>query len=561
MTTTSSISDAAVRGDRMARLATLPAADRRLLRAMAAVALLALALGLVGGLVTALARAGFVDLVPYTGYRFLTVHGVAIFFYWLFVAQAALLLAFAAAEHRQGLAARRWAWGGFAAMAAGFVVSVAGAHVGTPLLYDGSPELAADAPAALLAFNGGYLLLALGLLLLPVSAIATLLAPAGAAERRPLSAVGFALFAWAGFLAVTGFAALYTFAPGALWALGWGAFPSDHGTRWHIVFHNMHYLPLMATVIVWYVLVQALTGVHSVFGERFSKLVFTAYLVFVPPTSLYHMFLEPDLPGAVRVTGSLLSLFVSVPTLTAFLIIVASLELHARAQGGRGLFGWIAKLPWRHPAMAVIGVAVASMGAGLALAFVLIQGELAPLLSDSFFVPGYFHFFTVGTVSLTLLAGLAVVLPALGGRAPAWPALLRWLPWLVFAGLLVFGVAGVTAGYLGVPRRMIDVSYQGDAPALWAPLMAAMGAGAVVMALALAAFAAGVAASLWPRRQAAAAPDLTVDWSGAVLRPTAAWVGPLSVALIVGAMVVFSALAFELMQALPLSAAGGGHAH
>ena len=561
MATTSATSDAAVRGDRMARLATLPAADRRLLRAMAAVALLALALGLVGGLVTALARAGFVDLVPYTGYRFLTVHGVAIFFYWLFVAQAALLLAFAAAEHRQGLAARRLAWGGFAAMAAGFVVSVAGAHVGTPLLYDGSPELAVDAPAALLAFNGGYLLLALGLLLLPVSAIATLLAPAGATERRALSAVGFALFAWAGFLAVTGFAALYTFAPGALWALGWGAFPSDHGTRWHIVFHNMHYLPLMATVIVWYVLVQALTGVHSVFGERFSKLVFTAYLVFVPPTSLYHMFLEPDLPGAVRVTGSLLSLFVSVPTLTAFLIIVASLELHARAQGGRGLFGWIPKLPWRHPAMAAIGVAVASMGAGLALAFVLIQGELAPLLSDSFFVPGYFHFFTVGTVSLTLLAGLAVVLPALGGRAPAWPTLLRWLPWLAFAGLLVFGVAGVAAGYLGVPRRMIDVSYQGDAPALWAPLMAAMGAGAVVMALALAAFAAGVAASLWPRRQAAAAPDLTVDWSGAVLRPTAAWVGPLSVALIVGAMVVFSALAFELMQALPLSAAGGGHAH
>lgn len=64
------------------------------------------------------------------------------------------------------------------------------------------------------------------------------------------------------------------------------------------------------------------------------------YLVFVPPTSLYHMFLEPDLPDAVRIVGSLLSLFVSVPTLTAFLIIVASLEVHAWTRGGRGLFGW-----------------------------------------------------------------------------------------------------------------------------------------------------------------------------------------------------------------------------
>ncbi|MBX3636638.1 MAG: cbb3-type cytochrome c oxidase subunit I [Rubrivivax sp.] len=564
---------------RLSRLAALPAGDRRLLRAMAAVALLALGLGLVGGLVTALARAGFIDLVPYSGYRYLTVHGVAIFFYWLFVAQCALLLALAAAERGAGLAARGWGWAGFAAMAGGFAVSLAGAHMGTPLLYDGSPELGADLPAALLAVHGGYLLLALGLLLLPVAAIATLLAPTAAGvdapavdAHRPLSAVGFALFAWAGFLAVTGFAALYTFSPGVLWALGLGPFPQDHGTRWHIVFHNMHYLPLMATVILWYVLVQALTGVHSVFGERFSKLVFAMYLVFVPPTSLYHMFLEPDLPGVVRVTGSLLSLFVSVPTLTAFLIIVASLEMHARAQGGgsaRSVFGWIRQLPWRHPAMAAIGVAVASMGAGLALAFVLIQSELAPLLSDSFFVPGYFHFFTVGTVSLTLLAGFALVLPALGGRTPAWPALLRWLPWLVLAGVLVFGAAGVAAGYVGVPRRMIDVSYQGDAPALWAPLMATMGIGALLMAVALAAFAAGVAASLWPRRESTTAMAVpaasralpTVDWGGSVLKPSAAWVGPLSVLLIVGAMVVFTALGFELMQTLPIAASGGGHAH
>ena len=73
------------------RLAALPGDDRRLLRSMAAAALLALAVGLLGGLLTALARAGFLDVAPGTGYRALTVHGVSAFFYWLFVAQAALL--------------------------------------------------------------------------------------------------------------------------------------------------------------------------------------------------------------------------------------------------------------------------------------------------------------------------------------------------------------------------------------------------------------------------------------------------------------------------------------
>lgn len=542
------------------RFATLPNTDRSLLKSMSAVALGALGLGILGGLLTALARGGFLDMVPNTGYRFLTVHGVSIFFYWLFMAQAALLLGFAATENGRGLVWRWLAWGGFALMLAGFGFSMVGAYMGTPLLYNGAPELAADDPSGLLVFNLGYLLLGLGLMALPASAIATLLTPRWQGLQERLSAVGFALFTWAGFLMVTGFAALYAFLPGALWALGVGPFPFSHGTSWHIVFHNMHYLPLMATVILWYVLVGALTGVNSVFGERFSKIVFSMYLVFVPPTSLYHMFLEPDLPQVVRVAGSLLSLFVSVPTLTAFLIIVASLEVHARAQGGRGLFGWIRLLPWRHPAMAAIGVAVLSMGLGITFAFVLIQEQLAPLLSDTFFVPGYFHFFTVGTVSLTLLAALAVVLPAIGGR-PLWrPGLLRWMPWLAFAGLLVFGAAGVAAGYLGVPRRVIDVAYQSQAPALWKSLMAAVGLGGAVMAAALAAFAAGVAVSLWPQREPAQAHGgLTVALGGSAARAGAtAWVGPVSVLAIVIAMYAFTAVGFELMQSLPVTASGSG---
>lgn len=161
------------------------------------------------------------------------------------------------------------------------------------------------------------------------------------------------------------------------------------------------------------------------------------HLVFVPPTSLYHLFLEPYLPGVGRVAGSLLSLFVSVPTLTAFLIIVASLGVYARTQGGRGLFGWLRLLPWRHPSMA-----------------------------------------------------------AIGGRALWQPGLQRWMPWLALCGLLVFGAAGIPAGYLGVPRRVIDVGYRNEAPALWRALMAAVGVGGAVMTLALTTFAAGVAASL-----------------------------------------------------------------
>jgi cytochrome c oxidase subunit I len=545
------------------RFSALTAPDRRLLQVMSGAALVTLALGILGGLLTALARGGLIDVVPEAAYRFLTVHGVSAFFYWLSLAQAALLLGFATVQDDRGLAWRGVAWAGFAAMIAGFVFSIAGAHMGTPLLYDGAPALAADEPSMLLVFNTGYLLLGIGLMATPAAAIVTLLRPRREGRQETMSAVGFALFTWAGFLMVSGFAALHAFVPGTLWALGLGAFPAAQSTNWHILFHNMHYLPLMATVLMWYVLAQALTGVKSVFGERFSKIVFSMYLVFVPPTSLYHMFLEPGLPGVVRVTGSLLSLFVSVPTLTAFLIIVASLEVHARSRGARGLFGWLGMLPWKHPAMAAMALAVVNMAIGLVLAFVLIQEKLAPLLSDTFFVPGYFHFFTVGTVSLTLLAAFAVMLPALTGRRLAWPALLRGMPWLATAGLLVFGGAGVAAGYLGVPRRVVDVAYGGEAPALWQGLMMTVGVGGVVMAVALLVFAGGVAVSLVAQRGRTGAEPagLGVAWGGVAIRPDAtAWMGPVSVLAIVAAMYVFTAIGFELMQSLPIAAAGGaGH--
>ncbi|WP_210880327.1 cbb3-type cytochrome c oxidase subunit I [Roseovarius autotrophicus] len=541
------------------RLATLSPVDRRLLLAMSGVALLVLLGGITGGVGVALARAGWIDLLPEAGYRLLTLHGVGIFFYWLFLVQAAILLALAAGEGGHGLAWRALGWAGFLLILTGMAFSLGASSGGTLLLYDGNPQLAANEPGRLAAFNAGYILLGLGLIAIPAAGVATLLA----AVRRAceFSAVGFALFAWAGFLMVSGFAMVYVFLPGLLWALGLGGMPTSHGTNWHIVFHNMHYLPLMATVVVWYVLMQEVVGVKSVFGARFSKLVFAAYLVFVPPTSLYHMFLEPDLPGAVRIAGSLLSLFVSVPTLTAFLIIVASLEMHARARGGRGLFGWIRTLPWREPAMAAAGFAVVNMAFGLVLAFVLIQADLAPLLSDTFFVPGYFHFFTVGTVSLSFLAALALILPALTGRGLALPGVARFMPHLATLGLLAFGGAGVAAGYLGVPRRVIDAGYGGEAPALWATLMGGVAAGGLVMALALVVFALSVAASLLPGRAKAVA--MSPRWDG-IAPPragAAALVGPLGVLVIVIGMYGATATGFELMRALPVEAVGAGHGH
>lgn len=543
------------------RLAVLSAVDRRLTLAFVAASLAPLVLGLGFGIVVALARGGFLGLDPEFAYRLLTLHGTSAFFWWLYLAQVALMIALAAGETTDGLKARPLVVAGLVVLLVGLVLSEGTALTRTPLLYDANPDLGREDPAAVAGMAGGYLLLGLGLTLTSLAAIATVLR-ARDPETGEMTAMGFGVLAWAGFLIVSAVAAVNAFLPNLLWALGHGAFPTDASTEWHILFHNLHYLPLMAAVLTWYAVTRETTGTVSAFGASFSKVVFAAYLVFVPPTSLYHMFLEPNLTEGVRVVGTLLSLFVSVPTLIAFLVIVSSLELSTRARHQtRGLFGWIGRLPWGDPAFAAMGVAIVSTLIGLVFAFVLIQEKFAPLISDTVFVPGYFHFFAVGAVTQSFLAGFLVMIPALTGRSIRHRRLLAALPWLVLAGLVVFGASGILAGLEGVPRRTFDVSYAGAAPTGWAAPMHGLAVGAVIFGLALALQVLGVLRTLiGPASREIAAGSIGTEPKAAITT-TAAWTGPIAVVVLVVAMTGATIGAFELMRTLPIIAVGGHSGH
>jgi cytochrome c oxidase subunit 1 len=543
----------------------LPDGDRTLLKGFFSLAVLALGLGFIYGLITALARAGFIEIEAETGYRVMTLHGVAIFFYWLYFAQAGLVLVLAA-THTGGegrLAWRPLAWIGLLVMVAGFVLNEWAPFAGALLLYDAQPGLVGDEMLSGGLFYIGYVLLSVGLFMVATTAIATALRPKFEGRIETWSAVGFATISWAGLLMVSAVAAINAFLPTALGVFGLQEIPLNYTMRWHVLFHNVHYLPLMAAVVIWYVLVDVIAGVRSVFGARFSKIVFASYLVFVPPTSLYHMFLEPGLSEVVKATGSILSLFISVPTILVFLIILASLEAHARAMGIRGLFGWLRMLPWKNPAMAAIGMAVINTALGGIFSFVLIQAQMAPLLSDTFFIPGYFHFLTLGTVTLTFLAALMYVIPGLTGRRLWNPALLAKMPYLMTLGLAIFGGAGIAAGYMGVPRRTFDV-VSGGLPEVWSILMTCVGVGAILMAAALAVY---VWAFAWTlvagvREKGAETMGLpTVAWGGVGIGHNAAWVGPLAVLVLIAGMYVFTALGFEIMQSLPIISSGGHGGH
>ncbi|MFQ5784297.1 MAG: cbb3-type cytochrome c oxidase subunit I [Alphaproteobacteria bacterium] len=550
---------------------SLNPADKRLLLAFFSIAVLALTLGIIFALMTAAGRTGLFSIEPETAYRMLGLHGVTIFFYWLYFVQAGFVLLLAAV-YTEGAGAIAWrplAWFGFVAMLAGFASSELSYIVGTTLLYDGNPSLLIDDPSEGRFFYLGYILLSAGLALVATAAIATALRPKFRGVIESWAPISFAAVAWSGLLIVAAIGGANAFLPPLLWTLGLREPVSGYTMSWSVLFHNMHYLPLMATVVLWYVLMENVTGVKSIFGPRFSKMVFAVYMIFVPPTSLYHMFLEPDLADTVRVIGSFLSLFIAVPTILVFVIIVGSLESHARAQGGRGLFGWIRMLPWDNPAMAAVGMASVNLALGGVLSLVLIQEKLAILLSDTFFVPGYFHFLTVGGVSLTFIATLIYVIPLLTGHRCWRPGVLARLPHVLTIGLALFGIGGIAAGYHGVPRRIFELSYHVDdplehidAPFVWGTLMGVVGAGSLLMAIVLITYVYALFRMLFAqnRKIGVDVADLqVVSWSGSAAERQRAWVGPVAVFAMVAAMYGFTALSFEILHGVPILVGAGAH--
>ena len=538
------------------KLENLESSDQRILKVLIATSLVTLLLGLIYALFVVLGRSGLISLPGILGYQLLTLHGTTIFYYWLYFMQAAILIALILiyTEGVKGISWRSVAWVGVILMIVGFILNQITPILGAAVLYDAPAPLSNDYAGAGY-FYLGYVLLAIGLLCITISVLWTAIRAKWQGHVQTWNTITFATVILSALLLVSGLAALNVFVPAMLGAFGVQNISSSYDMAYHVLFHNLHYLPLLSTVLVWYVLIEVLTGVKSIFSNFFSKIIFSIYLIVVPPTSLYHMFLNPQLPDEVKTAGSLLSLFINIPTILVFLLIVASLEASARASGAKGIFGWLKMLPWKNAAFVCIAMAVINAAAGGALASVLIQGALAPLLSDTFFVPAYFHFFTAGTVTLTFIGLLIYLVPILFKSTLSSSPKTRIMPYVLTVGTYLFGISGIVAGLMGVPRRTFGIEYGGAAPDMWPILMTLVGIGGILMFLALADMVGTLISSMMSKRKRGIAigelPVIQLSGEGA--KGQQAWIGPLCFILLLAAMFGLTAMAFEWMHALPVT--------
>ena len=245
--------------------------------------------------------------------------------------------------------------------------------------------------------------------------------------------------------------------------------------------HPLVYFWLLPAYVVWYAILPRAAG-GKLFSDPLARVVFVLFILLSTPVGFHHQFMDPGIPASWKLFHPINTQAILFPSFVTAFTIIASLEVAGRMRGGRGWFGWLAKLPWGEPfftsvALSMLIFAVGGFGGAINAAY-----GMNAMIHNTAWVQGHFHL-TVGTATALTFMGVTYWLwPRMLGRELRFPAFAQVQPWLWFAGMLLFSIANHVTGLMGMPRRVYDPSYGGAAAAAgWAPWTAVSAAGGVIL--------------------------------------------------------------------------------
>lgn len=240
------------------------------------------------------------------------------------------------------------------------------------------------------------------------------------------------------------------------WSLGWVKYtdPQLARTLFWYTGHPLVYFWLLPAYIAWYTILPKRAG-GKLFSESLARLVFLLFLLLSTPVGFHHQYTDPGVPAGWKLVHATITFLLFVPSMLTAFTVIASLE-HAGRQhhGGKGLFGWIWRLPWGDPVVAT------QLLAGIGFMFGGVGGiinasyNINMVVHNTSFIPGHFHL-TVGTaVTLTFMGMTYWLLPQLTARALWSPKVAVIQAWVWFVGVMIFARGMHWSGILGMPRRV-----------------------------------------------------------------------------------------------------------
>ncbi len=244
--------------------------------------------------------------------------------------------------------------------------------------------------------------------------------------------------------------------------------------------HPLVYFWIVPAVTLWYYALPKILGV-PLFSEKMAKIALILFIVASTPVGLHHQFVDPGISNIYKLVQTIFTFIVATPSLLTAFNIVATLERAGRLRGGNGVLGWLKKLPWGDPVFAGMTLAFILFGFGGISGVVNASFILNYVVHNTLWVVGHFHI-TVGTATtLTFIAASYLLIPVLFKREVASMRLARAQVYLWFVAIAIMSTAMHIVGLYGVPRRTYDVTYGGQIPSSWIPLLLAVAVGGIVL--------------------------------------------------------------------------------
>ncbi len=460
------------------------AREDRLIRWHLLVAFGALAIGGLFGPLQALNRMG-VPLYPVLGityYQGLTLHGVLVALVWTTFFICGFLVFVTIRALNRPLTSVRAGWAAFLLMGVGLVAAAYAILTNqASVLYTFYPPLRAHP-----AFYIGLTLVVVGTWVL--SAVLFLTYRRWRAEhprvRTPLTVFGALVTFVLWDIATLGVAAemLVLLIP---WSLGLvaGTDPLLARTLFWYFGHPLVYFWLLPVYISWYTMLPKQAG-GKLFSDPMARLAFLLLLVLSVPVGLHHQFADPGIGQMWKGLHTILTFGVAFPSLLTAFNVIASLEIGGRVRGGRGLLGWIRRLPWGEPSFAAQALALLLFAFGGMGGLINASYNLNLVVHNTSWVPGHLHL-TVGSAVTLTFAGIAYwLVPHLTGRLLWHRGLALAQVYLWFVGMSLFSFGMHWAGLLGEPRRT-DLAAASYALAEWRFPALFTGVGGVVLLISL----------------------------------------------------------------------------
>lgn len=459
--------------------------ERRLAGAYLLIALIALFVGVVTGLMQALSHAGidlYTKAAPLVAsyYHGLTMHGVMNVLVWTTFFICGFVPYIATRALGMPLASRRLAWFTYGLMLGGLVMA------GIPLLQNAATVMFTFYPPLLAhwAFYVGLTLVVVGTWLITFNLIVTWRTwrTHNPGQHTPLAAFMSLLTFIMWSIASLGLAAemLGMLIP---WSLGWqsGTDPLLARTLFWFTGHPIVYFWLLPAYISWYTLIPRQAG-GRLFSDPMARASFLLFLLLSTPVGLHHQFTDPGIAQGWKLLHTFFTFAVFFPSLLTFFNVVASLENGARARGGKGLVAWFLKLPWGDPSLTAQVLAMIIFAFGGIGGLVNASYSVNLVVHNTTYIVGHFHL-TVGTaVTLSFMGITYWLIPVLRGRALWSRSLALVQAWVWFVGMGIFSFALHDLGLLGMPRRTMISA----APYLqpeWEPLRLLVGIGGSLLFL------------------------------------------------------------------------------